>query len=238
MKRLAPLLLALFLTAPALAQVGPSPGPGPQPDVWQNNGADIYRQSGKVGIGTPTPTTTFQVSGGKATLAPSTTGYAPLSLGQGVAPTSPSNGDCWQTSTGLFCRVNGVTVGPLISATQNNTFGPSQRSTPVAITIATATFTPNFDTGQNYTIGLTSACPCTLANPSTTPVAGQQGVIQITQDGTGSRTIGTWGSQYIYEGGTSTIALSTAANAKDFFGYWVIDSTHILLMTGALNATH
>lgn len=33
----------------------------------------------------------------------------------GVAPTSPNNGDVWCTSSGLFIRVNGVTVGPLVS---------------------------------------------------------------------------------------------------------------------------
>ena len=41
-----------------------------------------------------------------------TTTSAPLNLGQGVAPTSPINGDMWITTGGLFVRANGVTLGP------------------------------------------------------------------------------------------------------------------------------
>lgn len=40
------------------------------------------------------------------------TGTAGLNLGQGTAPTSPVNGDLWITSSGLFARVAGSTVGP------------------------------------------------------------------------------------------------------------------------------
>ncbi len=87
--------------------------------------------------------------------------------------------------------------------------------------ISTATFTPNFDTAQNIEIDLTSACPCTLANPSTSLVAGQSGMIEIHQDGMGSRTIDTWGSAYQYVGGTSTITLSTPASAIDYIAYYV-----------------
>jgi hypothetical protein len=120
----------------------------------------------------------------------------------------------------------------------NNVWTASQRVTKSTITISTATFTPNFDTGADFEIGLTSACPCTLANPSTTPVAGQHGVIYVTQDGTGSRTIGTWGSQYLSAGGTSTITLSTTASAIDVFSYVVKDATHIVLSLGAANVSH
>jgi hypothetical protein len=40
------------------------------------------------------------------------TGAASINIPHGTAPTSPNNGDCWTTTTGLFCRVNGSTVGP------------------------------------------------------------------------------------------------------------------------------
>lgn len=36
-----------------------------------------------------------------------------LRLPHGSAPTSPTNGDLWTTTTGLYVRINGVTVGPL-----------------------------------------------------------------------------------------------------------------------------
>jgi hypothetical protein len=36
-----------------------------------------------------------------------------LRIPHGSAPTSPVDGDMWTTTSGLFVRVNGVTVGPL-----------------------------------------------------------------------------------------------------------------------------
>jgi hypothetical protein len=43
----------------------------------------------------------------------SAAGGAGLNVAHGAAPSSPSNGDIWTTSSGLFVRINGVTVGPL-----------------------------------------------------------------------------------------------------------------------------
>lgn len=115
----------------------------------------------------------------------------------------------------------------------------AQRGSFSTPTISTATFTPSFDVAQNFKIGLTSACPCTLANPSTTLIAGQTGVIEFAQDGTGSRTVGTWGSAYAYAGGTSTITLSTAAYSVDFVPYVVNDAaTKIVLAAPLLNPVH
>ncbi len=58
---------------------------------------------------------------GKATTAASAavTG-AGFNLPHGVAPNTPANGDCWTTSAGgLYCYINGATVGPYaIAATQ------------------------------------------------------------------------------------------------------------------------
>lgn len=47
---------------------------------------------------------------------PATTGAASLNIPHGTAPTSPVNGDCWTTTAGFFCRVNGSTVGPFGTA--------------------------------------------------------------------------------------------------------------------------
>lgn len=116
------------------------------------------------------------------------------------------------------------------------TFSAAQRNTPVNVSISTATFTPSFDGSNNFEIDLTSACPCTLANPSTTLVAGQSGMIEIHQDATGSRTIGTWGSDYQYVGGTSTITLSTAANAVDYLPYYVNNAATGIVLGGLVKA--
>lgn len=55
-----------------------------------------------------------QISATDTLLLPAaTTANASLNLPHGTAPTAPSNGDCWTTSTGLFCRISGATVGPM-----------------------------------------------------------------------------------------------------------------------------
>jgi hypothetical protein len=108
------------------------------------------------------------------------------------------------------------------------------------LTISTATFTPNLGAGVNQQATLVHAsCPCTIANPSNISTrVGQTGMLDIIQSSTGSDTVGTWGSQYITPGGTSTLTLSTGANAIDHIAYRVIDSTHVLLSAVMLNATH
>lgn len=122
----------------------------------------------------------------------------------------------------------------------NQVFSAAQRVTIQTITIATSSFIPNFNTGSDFIINLSSACSCTVANPSTTPVAGQHGVIYIVQDATGGRAVGTWGSDYISPGGTASLssALSTGANDIDVISYAVKDSTHIVLSLGAVNVSH
>ena len=112
-------------------------------------------------------------------------------------------------------------------------FGPT-------ITISTATFTPNFDNAENFTLTLVHAsCPCTLANPSTSLVAGQSGVFEIHQSSTGSDTIGTWGSDYQSAGGTASITLSTGASAVDYLPYYVnAAATAIILGSLVQGPTH
>jgi hypothetical protein len=48
-----------------------------------------------------------------AALSAGVAAKAPLKIPHGVAPTSPVDGDIWTTTSGLFVRVNGSTVGPL-----------------------------------------------------------------------------------------------------------------------------
>lgn len=42
-----------------------------------------------------------------------TSANASINLPHGTAPSSPANGDCWTTTAGLFCRINGSTIGPM-----------------------------------------------------------------------------------------------------------------------------
>jgi hypothetical protein len=107
-------------------------------------------------------------------------------------------------------------------------------SVPNTPALSTATFTPDFSTSNHFKFVLVHAsCPCTVANPLNV-VPGQSGVIKVTQSSTGSDAV-TWGSEFKFAGATAP-TLSTGASASDYFGYWVDDSTHIVIGAGVLNA--
>lgn len=50
---------------------------------------------------------------GLLTTVATATGTAGLRLPHGTAPTTPTNGDLWTTTAGVYARINGATVGPL-----------------------------------------------------------------------------------------------------------------------------
>jgi len=134
---------------------------------------------------------------------------------------------------GTAATVNTGTSGgtiPLLNTA--NTWSAPQRTSTETPTISTSTFTPVFSTAQNHRIALVHAsCPCTLANPAAI-VAGQSGMFEIVQSSTGSDTV-SWGSEYVYSGGTSSITLSTTANAVDFIPY-TVDSTGSFIVLGGI----
>lgn len=57
----------------------------------------------------------------KLTTAATASGGAGFNLPHGTAPSSPSNGDLWTTTGGLYARINGSTKGPFttLTATEN-----------------------------------------------------------------------------------------------------------------------
>lgn len=92
---------------------------------------------------------------------------------------------------------------------------------PAALTDG-ATITPDFSVDNNFTVTL--AGNRTLANP-TNLNAGQSGVIFITQDATGSRTLA-YGTSWDFPNGTAP-TLTTTANAVDVLVYSVRSGTSI-----------
>jgi hypothetical protein len=97
-------------------------------------------------------------------------------------------------------------------------------SAAVGVLTDGATITPNFDTYQNFSVTLGGNR--ILANPSSTLVPGQAGVIFITQDGTGSRTLA-YGTYWDFAGGGTAPTLSTTAGAVDALYYYVRTTTSI-----------
>ena len=108
--------------------------------------------------------------------------------------------------------------------------GPSPSGTNTTTpTIATTTFTPDFR-GQNVRIAFpATTCSCTIANPASI-VAGQSGMFELVQGATSASPNPTWGTEYLYVGGSSSIVLSTGLGAVDYIPYYVESTgTHIVL---------
>lgn len=136
------------------ATVGGVPGNNDMPGSWAFcTTAD--------GASTPANCFTEDSNGKLNTLASSTTS-AGLALPHGAAPTSPVNGDLWTTTSGLFARINGATVGPYSA-----TAGVTQTTGSFAIdwnNACSTTPTTTFNyvvTGKTVTVSPAAQISCT-----------------------------------------------------------------------------
>jgi hypothetical protein len=100
---------------------------------------------------------------GKLTTAAATTSQAGISLPPGTAPTSPTNGDVWTTTGGLFARINGTTVGPF--GTSTGSVSSIITSSPISGGTITTTGTITCPTCATTTNGglLTATSPETIS---------------------------------------------------------------------------
>jgi hypothetical protein len=112
-------------------------------------------------------------------------------------------------------------------------FTKAQRGTPVALTDA-ATIAVDMSLGNNFSVTLGGSRQ--LGDPSNV-TAGQSGVIVITQDGTGSRTLNYAGTKWKFSGGSSSAPqLTTTAGAVDVLAYYCESATRITV-TSLLNVS-
>ena len=117
-----------------------------------------------------------------------------------------------------------VVLGINTTSLNSTKFYVSGNSASEVVTLTDgATITPDFSTGNNFTVTLGDNR--TLANPTNTTV-GQSGVLYIVQDGTGSRTLGV-GTHWHFPAGTAP-TLTTTANAVDVFAFSVRSSTSVV----------
>jgi len=99
-----------------------------------STGSIIFRSTSPITGGTYNGQTissaasfTGTVTAGSTIIAPAATTSIPsIRLPHGTAPSSPTNGDVWTTTAGLFARINGATVGPFAtSAGSGDVVGPA-----------------------------------------------------------------------------------------------------------------
>lgn len=163
---------------------------------------------------------------------------SPTFTGTPAAPTAAVSTNTTQLATTAFVVAEiadevGTTVQAYDADTAKTdvaqTFTAAQRGTITTLTDG-ATITPDFSASNNFTLTL-AGTGRTFDNP-TNITAGQSGVIIINQDGTGSRTITTWGSYFKWAGGTAP-TLSTGANDLDVLSYYCVSSTVIVAQLGA-----
>jgi hypothetical protein len=132
--------------------------------------------------------------------------------------TSGTTAASWDADIQGFTSLSGANIAVLNSA---QSFTAAQRGSISTLTDG-STITPDFAVANNFSVTLGGNR--TLANP-TNLTAGQSGVIVITQDGTGSRTLA-YGSNFKFPGGTAP-TLTTTASAVDVLAYYVESASRI-----------
>lgn len=140
---------------------------------------------------------------------------SPAFTGTPTAPTASAGTSTTQLATTAFVTSN---FGALATV---NSYTKAQRGAPVALTDA-ATIAVDLSLSNNFTITLGGNR--TLGAP-TNQVAGQSGVIVITQDGSGSRSLN-YNAVYKFPNGALPL-LTTTANAVDVLVYYVESTTRI-----------
>lgn len=101
---------------------------------------------------------------GLLTTPAATTSTAGFRVYPGVAPSAPTNGDMWSTSTGFYVRVNGSTVGPL----RDGTSASFAATSPVTVSFPSSVVTYAFDFSVANTWTATQTMRTILAGTTNT----------------------------------------------------------------------
>ena len=180
-------------------------------DLKANGGAVIESNELAVDLAASSITGTLAASDGG-------TGLASIStlLNSNVTP----------TSLGLVIDTNVQAYDADTAKTDVvQTFTAGQRGEVTTLSSVSGSVAIELDDSNNFSLTMTEF-GTTLANPTSTPVAGQSGCIVITQDSFGSSYTLDYGTQWHFEGGTHP-TLSTGANDVDTLAYYVASATSI-----------
>lgn len=153
-----------------------------------------------------------------------------------IAYFSPSVSGSLGTAASQNIGTSGANV-PLLSGNNtwsgSNVFNKQTYGPEVALAISAGAATPDFATGNNFSIS--TANSFTLNNPVNAPTSGgQSGIIRVNQTASG-KTV-SFGSAYKASGGISGVNLSGINNANDYFAYYAHSSSEIII-TPLLNPT-
>ena len=228
-------------------------GTGTADQVLATNGSGVTSwveavrldSSGKLGVGSTSPTGLVHLQGDFGTTE--TAGLYIQNGGTGTADdvspiafTTRSSGWGTQHAATIAACTSSTSDGGAYLTFKTSTTGqyaPTERmriastgrvtvkkSSNAEVTALTdgATITPDLDDANNFSVTLGGNR--TLANPRNC-TAGQSGIITITQDGTGSRTLA-YGAYWKFSGGTAP-TLTTTASAVDVLAYYVESATRI-----------
>jgi hypothetical protein len=172
---LAAALLWAASSLPVVAQTAPGWSYGYVPTVAQWNAVFAAKQDY---LGAPPLLTTGGTMTGKLATSASTTVRAGFNVPAGTAPTAPVDGDMWSTTSGLFVRINGTTVGPLS--------GPSSGSFAATAPLSVS-FPASVVTYACATCGVTTSPLSQFASTTSAQLAG----VLSDETGTGVAVFGT-----------------------------------------------
>lgn len=190
----------------------------------------------RLAIGTSAaPLSKLDVYGGVAigtsyagvTAAPTNGAIIQGNVGIGSAnPVSPLDLNSGTITAGGYAGTGIAAAADFLAGTSSKVLNATNTWNASAITALTdaATIAVDMSTGVNFSVTLGGNR--TLGNPVNTKV-GQTGLIRVSQDATGSRTLA-YGTDYKFAGGTAPV-LTTTASHVDYLWYFVVSSTEIYI---------
>lgn len=141
-----------------------------------------------------------------------------------------SNGTDWESAEASALPTPGPAGSVLIS--DGSAWVASDTFDWVAVPFA-ATVTIDFDAGINFAVGALTANAALGAPANLAGKIGRSGLIKITQDATGSRTL-TFNSAFCFDGDVA-LSIGTTASKSTILAYTIISATKVLLTQPAKN---